>query len=707
MPRPPNNPWGFDAVIEFIGSDCFDVGAREPLSPPRSPHGTGTATDALSPKRKSLKSLGSFTNLFERLGISLDVPAPTVDLQKPTVNLPAFPAEGSSQGRELEVVPHNEILQDDGKGTVYHSQNVKNKSFVLELDTLEKEINTAEIATPNGPDDPVPSLIDDLGESGDAADSPEDDVDITNSEPDRKTVNDSLAGMSKKKRKRARKRAEKTRKAEELLQVSEERQQLIQIIERKVEKNAQESTKTDLFGKQQSRSNVGAKIRPATPVEVAPPSPVKSKKPTVTSILKRRPSVPVETSAVPINAKGPVITSILRRENPERPFDHKDSRPLAPRFSIPSELHVLKELQTPAPIRQIPVPLTAHPNALNNLNASLSTQYTTATGNVPYHQQLPPGFVTPSRGNKTIDPYPNVPSPHIPVSSNLHTPGPGPQPAVTPKAPQTLSARPREDRHFDFFTKLMEEFPEDKKWLVSPMRLTSDKSSPEGIHIFVDASNILIGFKESLKRTRNPSFDMSFDCLALLLERRRPVAKRVYAGSTRLTGPLASAEKFADLAGDVGYQMDIYEQVYKVREQTESQRFFKDVDRMGWAKATQIRTGSGSDSETGPPPTTPSAPKWVEQGVDESLHLKMCQSILDVEVPSTMVLATGDGAAAEYSDGFLAHVERALKKGWKVELVSWKQQTNGGYKNKKFRAKWGDAFRMIELDEYLQWMVDS
>ncbi|KAH7118790.1 hypothetical protein B0J11DRAFT_440919 [Dendryphion nanum] len=467
MPRPPNNPWGFDAVIEFIGSDCFDVGAREPLSPPRSPHGTGTATDALSPKRKSLKSLGSFTNLFERLGISLD------------------------------------------------------------------------IATPNGPDDPVPSLIDDLGESGDAADSPEDDVDITNSEPDRKTVNDSLAGMSKKKRKRARKRAEKTRKAEELLQVSEERQQLIQIIERKVEKNAQESTKTDLFGKQQSRSNVGAKIRPATP------------------------------------------------------------------------------------------------------------------------------------------------------------------------APQTLSARPREDRHFDFFTKLMEEFPEDKKWLVSPMRLTSDKSSPEGIHIFVDASNILIGFKESLKRTRNPSFDMSFDCLALLLERRRPVAKRVYAGSTRLTGPLASAEKFADLAGDVGYQMDIYEQVYKVREQTESQRFFKDVDRMGWAKATQIRTGSGSDSETGPPPTTPSAPKWVEQGVDESLHLKMCQSILDVEVPSTMVLATGDGAAAEYSDGFLAHVERALKKGWKVELVSWKQQTNGGYKNKKFRAKWGDAFRMIELDEYLQWMVDS
>lgn len=232
-----------------------------------------------------------------------------------------------------------------------------------------------------------------------------------------------------------------------------------------------------------------------------------------------------------------------------------------------------------------------------------------------------------------------------------------------------------------------------------------------GIHVFVDASNILIGFKDLLKKGGSPDFDMSFDCLALLLERRRPVAKRVYAGSTRETAPIASNEKFNELAGAVGYEKNIYEQVFKSREITERQKFFKDVDRLGWMKATQKHSGSGSsgsDSETGAAPTTPTpTPKWVEQGVDEGLHLKMCQSIIDCEVPSMMILATGDGAGAEYSDGFLAHVERALKKGWIVELVSWKQQLSGGYRNRKFRAKWGDKFRIIELDEYMGYMTDG
>jgi hypothetical protein len=131
---------------------------------------------------------------------------------------------------------------------------------------------------------------------------------------------------------------------------------------------------------------------------------------------------------------------------------------------------------------------------------------------------------------------------------------------------------------------------------------------------------------------------------------------------------------------------------------------------MGWTKATQLRSGlgSGSDSETGQAASAiPSNPKWVEQGVDEILHLKMCQSIIDTEVPTTMVLATGDGNAAEFSDGFLANVERALKNGWTVELVSWKQQMSAGYRNKKFRAKWGDKFKVIELDDYLESLIDT
>jgi hypothetical protein len=149
--------------------------------------------------------------------------------------------------------------------------------------------------------------------------------------------------------------------------------------------------------------------------------------------------------------------------------------------------------------------------------------------------------------------------------------------------------------------------------------------------------------------------------------------------------------------------------VYIVREPSEKKRFFDDVSKHGWQKAIQRRSGSGSDSETAvvATPSTPSAPKWVEQGVDELLHLKMCQSLLDTAVPGIMVLATGDGAAAEMSDGFLAHVERALRLGWKVELISWRQQTNGGYKSRAFKQQWGDQFTIIELDDFLEDLIDT
>ncbi|KAL1597115.1 hypothetical protein SLS60_008697 [Paraconiothyrium brasiliense] len=202
--------------------------------------------------------------------------------------------------------------------------------------------------------------------------------------------------------------------------------------------------------------------------------------------------------------------------------------------------------------------------------------------------------------------------------------------------------------------------------------------------------------------------DLSFDTLALLMERRRPVAKRIYASSQREANPLPHVTKLAATSKAVGYENLIQEQVFIRREDSDRKKFFKDVERLGWTKATQLRSGSGSDSETGPAaPATLSAPKWVEQGVDEILHLKMCQSVLDTEVPTTMVLATGDGNAAEHSDGFLANVERALKKGWVVELVSWKQQMSAGYKNKKFRAKWGEKFKVIQLDDYLESLIET
>lgn len=83
----------------------------------------------------------------------------------------------------------------------------------------------------------------------------------------------------------------------------------------------------------------------------------------------------------------------------------------------------------------------------------------------------------------------------------------------------------------------------------------------------------------------------------------------------------------------------------------------------------------------------------------------MMESIVDATAPSTMVLATGDAAEAEYSGGFLKMVERALNKGWKVELASFRDTTSGAYKSREFRKKWGKQFRRVELDDFVEFLV--
>ncbi|KAF2274872.1 uncharacterized protein EI97DRAFT_502412 [Westerdykella ornata] len=286
---------------------------------------------------------------------------------------------------------------------------------------------------------------------------------------------------------------------------------------------------------------------------------------------------------------------------------------------------------------------------------------------------------------------------------------------------EKIHPRSREELHCEFLFKLIDRFPEDKRWLVSPFRQLRDNDmSPEGIHVFIDKSNITIGFSEMLKLTGRRPCNMSFECLCLLLERRRPVAKRVLAGSEHGLRPQRNDVKFNSQAGELGYEQNIFARVHKVKEPSPRS--------MHWSRTGELQYsggafGGGSDSETGAPTaaaavtrsswttttkttttTAYMAPKWVEQGVDENLHLKMCNSILDAESPSTMVLATGDGNEAEFSDGFLAHVERALKKGWKVELVAWRKSIHGGYY--KTMGKWGERFRIVELDEWLEFMMD-
>ncbi|KAF2661688.1 hypothetical protein K491DRAFT_687094 [Lophiostoma macrostomum CBS 122681] len=636
--RPPESPWDFRPVLDLIDSDGTEHDNDPwPFYTEKGSPDNGTNQQGSNHvSNKPTISLGTFSSLWEKLGISFDEPKPKIFHVQPENEKPTSPRTAP--------VSHPIESQDAPNRATGQSETAR---------ALEKLSQTK--------------------------------------------VDDSYAGMNRKQRSKARLQAAKLRQTEDARKTTYDKEEqekrdikakLAALADQEIYSPRKDAHPVTVLSDQKparSRSNVGAKVRPASPTEC---DPLGIKEESGLHVASSQPTHPppalskVESSAIATPAprnQGFVTPQISQFPLPRPGFNTKS-------FS---------NSQVPQ-IQPHAVP------ALADINASLNKQYPTAVAPPMYPKYYPHGHLPPLNGNARSFTPATTPLAAGLVPSAV-------QPLNTPTKAKVLVPMSREDRDFEFLKKLMCNFAEDKKWLVSPMRLSVDSMSSTGIHVFVDASNILIGLRNTLRDMRRDTYvEMSFDCLALLLERRRPVSKRVYAGSTRASATHASTEKFTELAGAVGYEQNIYEQVLKVREPTEKQLFFRDVEKYGYAKAIQMRDGSGSDSETGPPPTTPPpAPKWVEQGVDESLHLKMCQSIIDTQVPTTMVLATGDGAAAEYSDGFLAQVERALKNGWKVELVSWKQQTNSGYKNRKFKAKWGDRFKIIELDEYIDYMIDT
>ena len=183
---------------------------------------------------------------------------------------------------------------------------------------------------------------------------------------------------------------------------------------------------------------------------------------------------------------------------------------------------------------------------------------------------------------------------------------------------------------------------------------------------------------------------LSFRNLSLVLERGRPTAKQVLVGSDNF--PAVQEAKA------IGYETNILERVHKAKELTPRQK------KYSYNNGKNKQTGQSSGSETAAGIYAPE--KWVEQAVDEILHLKILESIVDAVAPSTIVLATGDAAEAEYSQGFLKMVERALEKGWMVELASFRHNTSQAYRRKDFRNKWGTRFRTVELDEFVEELLE-
>ncbi|KAL9104353.1 MAG: hypothetical protein Q9163_000699 [Psora crenata] len=280
----------------------------------------------------------------------------------------------------------------------------------------------------------------------------------------------------------------------------------------------------------------------------------------------------------------------------------------------------------------------------------------------------------------------------------------GKEPTATPPVPNGLFKSREESvyaaaasKKAKLMTMLKERFLNDRQYLddpnVSHCFSSTTPSISEGIHIFIDASNIMIGFHDALKLSRSLPLatrmrrqTISFHSLSLLLSRGRPAVKRIVVGSDN-SSEMAEAKL-------IGYETNILDRVQKAKELTPRRKKYARINGDGTTSA-----GSGSEMTT----AVQHAPeKWVEQAVDEILHLKMMESIVDAAEPSTMVLATGDAAEAEYSGGFLKMVERALQKGWRVELASFKHNISSGWRRREWRQRWGERFKILELDAFVE-----
>lgn len=388
-------------------------------------------------------------------------------------------------------------------------------------------------------------------------------------------------------------------------------------------------------------------------------------------------------------------------EVPDTPCPRRDSAQVLnlPTKPLSERVHATYASQ------HLPAAKSVHLQAPPSIPQTTSRQQST-TPNIYKSNNLVPSSLQPSLHGKPVN-----------LARQMTTPQPAKK-AVSPPNIQPLILRTGEDRDLALYMKLIRNFGSDLAHLVKPMSMINHSSDPSGLHCFIDFSNIAIGFVEQLKRSRNihpmqriPDVNLSFDSLALLIERRRPVAKRVLVGSNPHNVAF-------DKAKAVGYEVSILEKVYKARELTERQIYFQEADarRSGRKSSTKAPPHKialqGSVLTPGGPeminPTEPvyAPPRYVEQGVDEILHLKMMESILDAEKPSTMVLATGDANCGEYSSGFIAMVERALRKGWKVELTSWSKNTSSMYKHQAWTAAWGERFRIIELDDYAEELLE-
>lgn len=157
-------------------------------------------------------------------------------------------------------------------------------------------------------------------------------------------------------------------------------------------------------------------------------------------------------------------------------------------------------------------------------------------------------------------------------------------------------------------------------------------------HVFVDNSNLIGGARRTAAKQEPhvpwPAVRIEYANFFALVERGFAVKTRVFAGSV----PPGNDELWTH-AERAGYQTDLLRKI---------------------------------ESDDG---------MLKEQGVDELLHLKMANALLDYRAPQTLVIVTGDGAKSEFGTSFTEYVKRASKAGWDSVVWSWSRNLSPRFKH--------------------------
>lgn len=95
--------------------------------------------------------------------------------------------------------------------------------------------------------------------------------------------------------------------------------------------------------------------------------------------------------------------------------------------------------------------------------------------------------------------------------------------------------------------------------------------------------------------------------------------------------------------------------------------------------------------------------RLIEQAVDEAIHLRIANILLDTDEPGVLVLATGDGADTPQGSSFTNQVRRAAKRGWEVEVWSWREHLSNRLRDT--RIEFPGLVSVIKLDQWYKSIV--